>query len=305
MISVIIPAYNAESYLCRMLDSMSKQTYTNYEMIIVDDGSSDKTGIICDKAAQKDCRICCIHQQNAGVSAARNRALSEIKGEYVTFLDADDEVPANYLEELYRCLEVANADIAVCDVSIVKDEKELRRFSHGNAVEDSFRALELLLIRQEINSGPCAKLFRRKVIGAKTFPNFKTYEDILFVKDILCNARTVAFTNKTEYIYIQNEGSAMDSFVKIPSEDVIKVTEHLCEFIGQRKGISQECLYATLSHLYQYVIPLLGTRSKSGIDFIKRARKVFFKYWRDMVSCEAFPWKEKILYSLFAFGITH
>lgn len=116
LISVVVPIYNVEKYIEKCIDSIINQTYTNLEIILVDDGSPDKCGKICDEYAKRDKRIKVIHKENGGVSSARNIGLDNLNGEYVTFIDADDYISNNYCEELLNALKTENADCVACRI---------------------------------------------------------------------------------------------------------------------------------------------------------------------------------------------
>ena len=295
-ISVIIPVYNAEATLPATVQAVLAQTYADLELLLVNDGSSDGSGGICDGFA--DHRVRVFHQENQGVSAARNLGLSQATGEYITFLDADDIVPADYLQVLYDACR--NADIAVCDVVSIQDGRELSRFTHPDAILTQREALDFLLTRRRINSGPCAKLFRREVLERLNFPPLKAYEDILFIREAFCRADRIAVTDRTEYRYIQNPAGAMSGFFKAPSADIIRATDALLEFIGGRPDLSHDCFYITASHLMQYAMP--AAQNPEGKDFVLQSRKLYRKYWRQLLNCSVFPWREKITFSLFILG---
>lgn len=230
MISVIIPIYNAAPYLPEMLQSLLEQTERDLEILLINDGSTDSSADICKAAAQEDARIRYVFQQNAGVSAARNRALTLAKGEYIAFLDADDRIDLNYFEQL--SLACRGADISVCAISVeTRDGEQQAVFSAGNQSFSAPDAMNLLLTRKGINSGPCGKLFRRETIADLKFPPLKAYEDILFVRDAFARAENVTSTSKTAYHYYQNAGSAMAQQKKAPSQDIIFATADLLEYI--------------------------------------------------------------------------
>lgn len=295
-ISVIIPVYNAADTLSATVQAVLGQTYANLELILVNDGSRDASGAVCDGFAGPRVRV--FHQENQGVSAARNLGLSLASGAYITFLDADDIVPPDYLQVLYDACE--DADIAVCDVVSIQDGREQARFTHPDAVLTQREALDFLLTRRRINSGPCAKLFRREVLAGLQFPPMKAYEDILFVREAFCHAKRVAVTDRTEYRYIQNPAGAMSKFFKAPSADIVVATDALLEFIGTRQDLSHESFYITASHLMQYAMP--AAQSQEGQDFVRQSRALYRKYWGKLLTCPAFPWKEKIEFSLFICG---
>ena len=301
MISIILPIYNAEAFLKRMLVSVSKQTFENYELLLINDGSTDDSELICLEAQQKDKRIRYIRQTNQGVSAARNLGLKESKGEYITFLDADDEIDNNYLYELYNaCRDV---DISVCKVLGETEEGYVNfEFNPGNRYLNSKDALNCLLSRTKINSGPCAKLFKKNLIESIRFPNLKAYEDILFNILVFHSAVCIRCVDTTAYHYINNNDSAMNKFSNMPSLDIVKATDIIMQYLGANPDLSLECEYITLSHLYQYVI-VYYSRGLSNNKSIKESRKVFRKNIIKLIANSYFTWKEKILYCLFAVNI--
>ncbi len=272
MISVIIPIYNAAMYLPEMLRCLSEQTVRDIEIILVNDGSTDESADICLAAAQEDPRICYVYQENAGVSAARNRALTKASGDYIAFLDADDSIDSTYFEQLLgTCV---SADISICDVSVeTRSGRRLSIFSAGDQRLTALRAMELLLTRQKINSGPCGKMFRREIIADLQFPPLKAYEDILFVRDAFARANIVASTSQTAYHYYQNSGSAMDQQRKTPSLDVVAATTDLMEYIVGHSELDPRCFYITVSHLYQYVLGL-DRSTPRGNEFVHAVRTI-------------------------------
>lgn len=300
MISVIIPIYNVSTTIEKILESLLQQTERDFEVIMVDDGSIDDSADICQRIARQDTRFRYIHQKNAGVSAARNRGLQEATGEYIAFLDADDIVAPNYLQELLRACK--NADIAVCDVVVREGGMETKRFTQAPCLLTQAEALNALLIRQTINSGPYAKLFRRKILNCLTFPPLKAYEDILFVKAAFSKAQYVSVTNQTEYVYIQNPQGAMSNFIKAPSLDIIKATDELLDFIHAHSYLDSRTFYITASHLMQYVQPLMDQSAMGSAEFIESTQKLYRKYKMQILCCPAFPWKEKVVYLAFAYG---
>lgn len=303
MISVIIPIYNAEKYLERMLKCVEEQSFKDFEVLLINDGSKDNSENICDMFAQKNSRFIHVKKENAGVSAARNNGIKLSKGEYITFLDADDEIPQNYLEVLYNTLVDNNADMSVCDVVNIDNGKELNRFTCENKILTQTETLNLLLSRRNINSGPCAKLFKREVTFNLNFPKLKAYEDILFVKDYILKCKKIAVTDETAYYYDHHDESAMGTFSKMPSLDIINATSQILDFLKIRKDLDSYCFYITISHLMQYVQMLAGNEEKQAKSFIKESKALMKKNLAGILKCSAFPWKEKIVYSMFIFGL--
>lgn len=300
MISVIIPMYNPGEQLSKMINSLIQQSYANLEILLIDDGSTDGTEQICANIVNKDKRFIYYYQSNKGASVARNYGMKKARGEYIAFLDADDTIDADYFDVLVTACQ--NVDIAVCNVSMEDCYgKSIYLFTMKDQIISSDKAIDYLLMRKNINSGPCAKLFRRSVIDQIEFPALKVYEDILFVMTAFSFAHTISVTNKTTYHYYQNTQSAMHKIIDDPPSDIIVATDIIMNFILQRNQINNQCIYVTLSHLYQYVqLYVIGSIIQN--HFIRESRELFRKYWRRILFNNTFPFKEKILYSLFILG---
>ena len=303
MISIIIPIYNTGDILYRMLESVQKQSYQDFEVILVNDGSTDDSEKICRVFEKEDSRFHYYAQENQGVAAARNNGLQYASGDYIAYLDADDVIDTNYCEALLDAC--TDADISVCDIVAEVDQKEISRFTMSDCRLTSKQALDRLLMRREINSGPCGKLYRRNVIGDIRTPKLKAYEDILFNAKVFENAQVIGVTDKTQYHYIENSQGAMSSFFKTPSNDIVIATDALMQFIIKHPELDAGCCYITLSHLMQYVYMILEKDLRKGREFLKAAQSVYKKYMPQIVSCPKFPWKEKLLYVMFAWGFLY
>lgn len=303
MISLIIPVYNCEKYIKRCVDSVTAQSFEDFELIAVNDGSTDSTGAILDSLAKVDRRIRVLHKENGGVSSARNAGLDMARGEYISFADGDDFLPADYLATLYRA--VWGADIALCDIACIKDGKEARRFTCKKESLSKYEAIELLLSRKEINSGPYGKLFSAAVVRGCRFPEMKTYEDILFVLDAFKNAEIIKTTALTEYVYDQGTGGVMTSIEKTPSTDVVTMANRVLEYLDSEKGnYSDEPEYTTLSHLMMYLKPLFDIKDKTTEQkqLAKAIMDCFKGNKRRIKKNKLFSFKEKALYLFAAHG---
>ena len=136
LISVIVPVYNVEKYISRCIESIMKQTYKNIEIILIDDGSTDNSGKICDEYSLKDDRINVIHKKNGGLSDARNTGLDIAKGKYISLIDSDDFVSKFFIETLYNTCKNENCEIAICEYERVYEEKEeISDLENDNKVE--------------------------------------------------------------------------------------------------------------------------------------------------------------------------
>lgn len=211
MISIIVPIYNVEDYLPRCIDSLREQEYRDIEIILVNDGSTDKCSYICDNYAQKDSRIKVVHKINGGLSDARNAGLACASGEYIAFVDSDDWVSPYYLSELYTAMKKSNADIVECEKIIttgkVHDEKIKKDTS--TSVYGASQALHLLIEDHIFHQTVWNKLYTRKVIGDIKFAVGKYNEDEFWTYQIFGRADKIAYIDRTLYYYFQRPSSLM------------------------------------------------------------------------------------------------
>lgn len=210
-VSVIIPVYNAEKYLRKCLDSVLNQAFEDFEVLLINDGSTDKSGEICDEYALKDKRIRVFHKENGGVSSARNLGLDNAKGEWITFVDSDDRVQKSYLLNFTLNIEFG-IDLIVGGFvkidendNLIKGELKLENITFSTNNED------VLINHTLFNIGfPWAKLFKREIIATNniSFPvEVKMYEDSLFLMDYLPFCLNIKLVNTQDYYYVEVKGS--------------------------------------------------------------------------------------------------
>lgn len=206
MISVIVPVYKAERYLHRCVDSILAQSYTDFELLLINDGSPDNCGAICDEYAQKDSRVRVFHKENGGVSSARNMGLENAKGEYVTFCDSDDYVGEDWLDS-YREVMHENVDLAIQGYYIIDKDKTIKKKlsqSIGYAVDEK-RRLIATLMTQGVYGYLWVKLFCRKTIEDNhiRFDTNSTFrEDEQFFSKYLEHVTSFRCIDKENYYYV-------------------------------------------------------------------------------------------------------
>ncbi len=206
-ISIIVPVYKVEPYLRKCLDSIVNQTYRNLQIILVDDGSPDNCGKICDEYAARDRRIEVIHQENGGVSAARNAGLNLADGDYIGWVDSDDWIePGMYGYLLENALKYG-ADIAVCSRFERYKNKSVRRGWSKLEVLNREQALEMLLENDCMQNYLWDKLWRKDLFADIVFPEGKTYEDISIMHKLFIKARCVVCLPDVGYNYFQRADS--------------------------------------------------------------------------------------------------
>lgn len=239
MISILVPVYNVERYLCRCLDSILAQTYIDYEVLLVDDGSTDRSGAICDAYAAEHHRIRVIHQENAGLAQVRNVSVAAARGEYITFVDSDDAIEPRLLETLIRDLLDTGSDIAICSWSEVNDDgvrTELTwdRKEEGFQVWETEQAVKTLLYQKGIDNNSWGKLYARHVLQDVVFPAGRVYEDIAVAYQIFLKAKRVCYRPQALYLYTCNTGGISQSAFSPRRMDLIDMVDGVYADIAGR-----------------------------------------------------------------------
>ena len=217
MISVIIPVYNVEKYLCECIDSVLGQTYQDYEVILVDDGSTDSSGTICDKYAETNSRIKVIHRKNGGLSEARNTGFDAANGEYIYFLDIDDYIRADALERMHEASKKTNADIYFFEAEVFYDDKENvdnsvlyeRKSDYGTI--SSGKAAKKMMLENEFYTAVPLHLYRRQYLienKIRFYPGI-LHEDNLFSPLAFVRAKSVTHIHDKLYYRRMRSGSIM------------------------------------------------------------------------------------------------
>lgn len=209
LISVIVPVYNVEDYLEECLESIVNQTYQNLEIILVNDGSTDKSPQICQNYANKDKRVLVYQKQNGGLSDARNYGLERARGAYISFVDSDDLVSRDFLEKLYRALVLEDADMSFCEIMEFRNEPKFQR-EFPKAI-NTYNRKELLDYYFSGGLRPVAwnKLYARNLIEEVRYPKGKTSEDVYVILEILCRCNKCVGIFDTCYFYRQRENSIL------------------------------------------------------------------------------------------------
>lgn len=212
LITIIVPVYNTEKYLERCVNSIVNQTYDNLEIILVDDGSTDNSGKICDEYAEKDGRIKVIHKENGGVSSARNLGLNVCSGDYVGFVDSDDTIEPNMYEILYTNLIENNADISICKFAWVKNNCIKKEETNEIEIINANNAICFSLIGEKFAGQLCNKLFKREILKDIRFDTeIFVYEDLLVLIQYLLKSNKVVYSSICLYNYYLRETSAYHS----------------------------------------------------------------------------------------------
>lgn len=298
LISVIIPIYKVEAYLERCVDSVLLQTYRNLEIFLVDDGSPDRCGEICDSYAEKDSRIRVIHKQNGGLSDARNAALDVCKGEYISFVDSDDYVSEDFIESLYHAIMTFHTKLAVC--GIIKFDE-----SGSSTVDYAPSETERCVFGEEMmetvwRPAACNKLYHRSLFDEIRYPFGKLYEDLYIYHDILGKIDAVSFTGKNTYFYFNRQSSIMNKRYDIRNTDAIEGLDLRIKKLREMKYT--ELADRQLSFLFNNTVEAFEKLNKTNMieqEKLKEVKKICNRHFGEMLSFQGFSIAQKTKIAVF------
>ena len=297
MTSLIIPIYNAEQYLRRCMDSVLGQDYTDIEVVLVDDGSVDDSGRMCDEYAAKDARVRAFHQPNQGASIARLNGLKIARGEYVTFVDSDDWIDSQYVSALFQMAAQYKVNVCACDVKRVKENEE---FTHDYAIQQpevlDYEELMPRFFKYEFWGFP-GKLYLRRALMQIPFPKPTLSEDYLVMSKLFMQERKMAYTAAPLYFYEYHPASlshqklskrAFEEFVNV--KDVYELMkEHDPQFSDM-----------ALSNVVETCVKLhLMVFQSSEKEFFNREYSQIHSFLKhhsiDIMNCSSLSWKTRVL----------
>ena len=292
-ISVIVPIYNVEKYLKRCIESLLNQSYTDLEILLVDDGSPDNCGMICDEYGQKDSRVRVFHKTNGGVASARNLALKEATGKYVSFVDPDDYVAPEYLERMYVVLKKSGSQLAVCKAFDCNESTQ----AYFNMQPKSYQNVEIVAVDENYDflakySKTCAwgVLYDTAVIKNLTFPDdLYVGEDTVFFAQALLNCKQIVSIQDQLYCYVLNQNS-VTAYTAYTDKKFTEVEawRRVCSLVEPMGGIiynsARACYMLNCTKALKYM-SLFGGRDKKKYDFcVMEARKTISCLWHSSVS---------------------
>lgn len=300
-ISVIIPVYNVEQYLSRCVNSVLGQTYYDLEIILVDDGSTDESGRICDSFLQVDKRIKVIHQSNCGVSSARNAALDVVEGDCITFIDSDDFVSCDYIESLVTTMERNQADISIVSYAVTSKYDAAVFQKKCNSRTETFtgeEACRRMLLAKGFSCSVSCKLIKKDIIQTRRFSKDMTLgEDLAFYYTPFLAAKNVAFTDTVGYAYFQHSANTINRV----DEKNISSLKYMEELIGESSITNIQ--NAAKSKLISTCFHLLFLADDEATEEILRG--YIEKYRRELILSRSVALKVRMacLASFFGFGI--
>ncbi|MFC4710612.1 glycosyltransferase family 2 protein [Enterococcus eurekensis] len=306
-ISVVVPVYNVQEYLVKCLESIVNQTYSELEIILINDGSTDDSGRICDDYAAMDKRIKVIHQENGGLSAARNTGIKIATSEWITFIDSDDYVAEDYIEYLI-CLALNNdADVSIGTYTYVTKSKEIDKGTGEVSIMDNKTAIRRMLLDQGFDMGAWAKMYKTTFFDDNLYPVGKLYEDSFTTYRVVSKAQKVAFGSKSIYYYINREDSIVNRVFNERKLELIEMNKLNENFI--RENFPSLLGEAKRRVLWSYFSTLNQVLSTDNSHIIEKYSPDLINYiiteGKFIVRKKYVPLRDKIAYlSLKYLGVT-
>lgn len=238
LISIVVPVYNVEKYLIPCIDSILKQTYKYFELIIVDDGSTDCSGELCNNYIGKDKRIKVFHKNNGGLSDARNYGMEHAGGKYITFIDSDDTISPMFLEILISKAKETNADIVQCNLTLSEEALDTgtgKTFFYNNS-----EGLKQFLLIGKIYVAACGKLYKRELFDNIQFPYGKINEDNFTIYKVVYKSRNTICIDRSLYWHRMREGSIMHTSFGLKNMEILNVGNEIREFLKEEQYLFTE-----------------------------------------------------------------
>lgn len=238
-ISIVVPVYNVEKYLSKCILSILNQSFTDFELILIDDGSKDNSGRICDEYRGRDSRIKVIHQENLGLSSARNVGLETSEGKYVTFIDSDDFIHPNMLEVLYNNMLENEADISICDYNLVYEGKEIYKELGDNNIRlyNNIEGVRKIVEKSEASMITAwSKLYKRSLFYDIRYPVGKYHEDEFVTYKLLYKSTKIVTTSAKLYYYLQRSNSITGSAFSIKRLEKLEALEEAIMFFKNQNN---------------------------------------------------------------------
>jgi glycosyltransferase involved in cell wall biosynthesis len=298
-VSIIVPVYKVEQYLKKCVDSIMAQTLTDFELILVDDGSPDNCGKICDDYAQRDSRVKVIHKENGGQASARNAALDIAKGEYIGFVDSDDWIEPDMYELLYNMCIQNNCEIANCSSMIYFKNKTVKNGGHSLTIHNREQGMAAMLEGNLYDEVVWTKLIKRSLLENIRFPTGVFYEDTAFTYKVIDNANRICCIGEPKYHYIKREESTMDRAIKNLKIDAVLIYDEMYQFIGKKYPGLTYLVALKLANSAMSILNLIAGQ-KNFNQFKKEyylVTKVLNKYFSQTIRIKEFPKNVKLLLS--------
>lgn len=303
LISIIIPVYNVEKYLAKNIESVIRQTYRNIEVILINDGSTDNSGKICDEYAKIDKRIKVIHKSNGGLSDARNVGIDVANGQFITFCDSDDYLKESYIEYLYELIKKDKCKMSICSYCILTENEKMIDCGKGynEGILTTEQALSRMLCDEGFSVSACAKLYAKELFDDVRYPVGKLCEDNGTTYKLIKKCKLISYGNISQYIYIKRSGSIMNSKFNMKKLDLLELTNEMAnelleEYPNIKDAIERRVIYAKLSIIRQAI------NDDTSVKLVKKLRQEVIRDWKKILLNKKINSRDKAAFFILLLG---
>lgn len=297
-ISIIVPVYNVESYLEKCVKSILNQTYSNFEVLLINDGSTDNSPNICENLKELDSRIKIFHKKNEGVSATRNFGIENSTGKFITFIDSDDFINKDMLEVLYNNLKNNDADISIGKVVDTFDENYIFKENNEEISNwDNKNAMKKILEAKETSFFPVAKLFKKSLFEKIKFnKEYKLAEDALLITEILLSEKlNIVYCNKEVYAYLHHKNSATTTVVKEYVFDTITVHSKIFDMVyNEYPELKDELIERRYWSYFTVFDKIITTKNDNFLEEKNNLKRIFKRNFFTILKIKGFTKFRKI-----------
>lgn len=297
LISVIVPAYNVEKFIGKCIDSILRQSFKDFEVLLIDDGAKDSTPEICDACAKKDSRIKVYHKENGGLSDARNYGIDRMQGKYVTFIDSDDYVDSGYFEYLYGLItQEEDIQIAICG------KKSVREDENASPDPETFhetitgeRAVQKMLCGHGSGHSAWGKLYSANLWKTVRYPKGKIYEDYATTYRVMALVDKAAWGNAAMYFYVQHIESIMHQKCSRRSLSLVDIADEETEFIVKKwPALKQEALARKVTSELKCLQNILNAKNEEFDDYKQKIVEDVRRHKGELLASKKVALKTKI-----------
>lgn len=278
LISLIIPVYNVEKYLGKCMESVLAQTYDNFEVILIDDGSTDNSGKMCDEYAKRDSRVTVYHKPNGGLSDARNFGVEHCNADLVSFIDSDDYVTEDYLEYLWKLMDKYKADMS-CGKCVVVHDYSPAKIDSSIVVEELFDTEQMLERICYTSVSADTRLYKKEHLLSSPYPIGKLYEDLATTYKIVGQCKNIACSNKILSFWVMRDGSITREKITEKQFDIFESEEELVKYYEEYyPNIIKAAYHRGVMVGTAFMTRLFNFNEDNRREYFYRARRRMKKY---------------------------
>ena len=304
MISVIVPVYQTQKYIRKCIDSLLKQTFNDFEIILVDDGSPDDCGKICDEYAQNNRCIRVIHQQNGGLSDARNTGIREAGGEYITFVDSDDWAEPDLLAGLMEGIRLG-AEVSCCGFYTIRDGRRKAWRNHMTAyqVMDAEDAVKDMMYGRSIDTSAWGKLFHRSCFDSLLFPVGHLYEEVATTYRLILTQKRAAITTRPLYNYLKHDESIVTSQYSSRHMDMLHYSCEMLKYAERERPALIPAAQRRIVYACFYLLKTMGAEYVNYPEDVREIMTMFNKYKNPVFHDDEVSRRDKTAILLLSAGV--